>query len=256
MCKNKAPLGALPFVVLGVAWLLAPMLAQIPPYALPTPGDVLERLRSGVADGSLPRDVLASLSRLLLGFCIGNGLAIPLGIAIALNRWVSDLLRPVLTFLASIGGIAWVPLAALWLGVGPGAVLFVIVNQIFFSTIYNTVNGVEAIPPVLRRAVLSHGARGVQVLKELIVPGALVELIVGLRTSMAYGWRALVAAEMIAGTNGIGFRVIAAVQWYQTDTVVLGMLVIGVLWLLLDELLFTRLERATVVRWGLLRETA
>lgn len=256
MRKNSVALGALPFVLLALAWLVAPMLAQIPPYALPTLGDLFVRLRAGVENGSLPRDVMASLGRLLLGFCIGNGLAVPLGIAIALNRRVSDLLRPLLTFLASIGGIAWVPLAVVWLGVGSGAVLFVIANQIFFSAIYNTVSGVETIPRVLRRAVLSHGARGLQVLKELILPGALVEIIVGLRTSMAYGWRALVAAEMIAGTNGIGFRMIEAVQWYQTDTVVLGMIVIGVLWLLLDGLVFTRLERATVVRWGLVREAA
>ncbi len=160
MRKNSGALGTVPFVALGLAWLLIPMLTKIPPYALPTPGEVIGRLYSGVVDGSLPKDVLASLRRLLLGFCIGNGLAIPLGIAIALNRRVSDLLRPLLTFLASIGGIAWVPLAVVWLGVGSGAVLFVIANQIFFGSIYNTVTGVETIPRVLRRAVLSNGARG------------------------------------------------------------------------------------------------
>lgn len=248
--------GALPFVLLLAAWLLAPVVARIPPYALPTLPDVIGRIGSGIADGSLLRDILASTVRLLLGFCIGNALAIPVGIAIALDRRISDLLRPLLTFLQAIGGIAWVPLAVVWLGIGSGAVLFVIVNMIFFSSIYNTVRGVETIPRVLDRAVRSHGARGVQVLTELILPGALAQIILGLRTSMAYGWRALVAAEMIAGTNGLGFRTIQAVQWYQTDTVLLGMIVIGVLWLLLDGMLFAPLERATVVRWGLLREVA
>ena len=95
-----------------------------------------------------------------------------------------------------------------------------------------------------------------QILTELILPGALIQIMVGLRTSMAYGWRALVAAEMIAGTDGIGFRMIQAVQWYQTDTVLLGMIVIGVIWLLMDWLIFAKLEEVTVVRWGLLRETA
>jgi ABC-type nitrate/sulfonate/bicarbonate transport system permease component len=248
--------GAFPFALLVVAWLLAPMFAEIPPYALPTLGDVVGRVGSGIADGSLPQDILDSTSRLLLGFCIGNMLAIPLGIAIALNRRVSDLLRPLLTFLQSIGGIAWVPLAVVWLGIGSGAVLFVIANQIFFSSIYNTVTGVQTIPRTLHRAVLCHGARGMQVLTELILPGALAQIILGLRTSMAYGWRALVAAEMIAGTNGLGFRMIQAVQWYQTDTVLLGMIVIGALWLLLDGLVFAKLERATVVRWGMLRDIA
>ncbi|MGH7161807.1 MAG: ABC transporter permease, partial [Acetobacteraceae bacterium] len=95
-----------------------------------------------------------------------------------------------------------------------------------------------------------------QVLGELILPGALAQIILGLRTSMAYGWRALVAAEMIAGTNGLGFRMIEAVQWYQTDTVLVGMIVIGVLWIVFDGVFFAPLERATVRRWGLLREVA
>ena len=256
LTRRLASPGAIPFVVLLGAWVLIPLVVNVPPYALPNIGDVLQQAVSGIQDGSLLTDILNSLGRLFLGFFIGNGLAIPLGIAIALNRRVSYLLMPVLTFLQSIGGIAWVPLAVLWLGIGPGAVLFVIANQIFFSSIYNTVNGIRAIPIPLHRAILCHGAHGIQILTELILPGALIQIMVGLRTSMAYGWRALVAAEMIAGTNGIGFRMIQAVQWYQTDTVLLGMIVIGVIWLVMDWLIFAKLEDVTVVRWGLLRETA
>ena len=173
------------------AWVLIPLVVNVPPYALPNIGDVLQQAVSGIQDGSLLTDILNSLGRLFLGFFIGNGLAIPLGIAIALNRRVSYLLMPVLTFLQSIGGIAWVPLAVLWLGIGPGAVLFVIANQIFFSSIYNTVNGIRAIPIPLHRAILCHGAHGIQILTELILPGALIQIMVGLRTSMAYGWRLL-----------------------------------------------------------------
>src|SRR5262249_5645279 len=128
-----------------------------------------------------------------------------------------------------------------------------IANTIFFASIYNTVIGVELIPVVLHRAVRSLGARPMQVVRELIVPGALVQIILGLRTAMAYGWRALVAGEMIAGTGGLGYMSIEAVQWYKTDTIILGMVTIGVLWLLLDRLLFVPLEKRTVERWGLVR---
>jgi len=161
--------------------------------------------------------------------------------------------RPLLTFLQSIAGIAWVPLAIIWFGIGTGSVVFVIANTIFFASIYNTVVGVQMIPAVLHRAVRTLGARGPQILWELIIPGALVQIILGLRTAMAYGWRALVAGEMIAGTTGLGYMTIEAVQWYKTDTIILGMIVIGVLWLLLDRLLFVPLERRTIHRWGLVR---
>jgi len=246
-------LGVGPLLVVLAAWYMLPRLIDYPPYMLPGLGQVWDTALAAVDDGSLLDNVAASLWRLALGFVIGNALAIPLGLAIAVNRHVADTVRPLLTFLQSIAGIAWVPLAIIWFGIGVGSVVFVIANTIFFASIYNTVIGVQMIPGVLYRAVRSLGARGPQVLRELIIPGALVQIIVGLRTAMAYGWRALVAGEMIAGTSGLGYMTIEAVQWYKTDTIILGMIVIGLLWLLLDRLLFVPLERRTVMRWGLIR---
>ena len=246
-------LGAIPLVIVLAAWFALPRLVEYPAYMLPPLSQVGQRFVEATGDGSLLGHIAASLQRLALGFIIGNGLAIPLGIAVAMNRHVADLLRPLLTFLQSIAGIAWVPLAIIWFGIGSGSVIFVIANTIFFASIYNTVVGVESIPNTLHRAVRSHGGRGWQVFTSLILPGALVQIILGFRTSMAYGWRALVAGEMIAGTSGLGYMTIEAVQWYKTETIIMGMVVIGVLWLLMDRLLFVPLERATVVRWGLVQ---
>ncbi|MBI1779611.1 MAG: ABC transporter permease [Proteobacteria bacterium] len=250
---NDGLLGALPFAALILAWLAAPHLIVYPPYMLPSIGAIGERLLQALGDNSLVNHTMTSLGRLLLGFLIGNAIAIPLGIAIALNRHVADLLMPLLTFLQSIAGIAWIPLAIIWFGIGNGAIVFVIANIIFFSVIYNTVIGVQTIPVSLRRAVLSHGGSGLQLLTELIVPGALMQIILGLRTSVALGWRALVAGEMLAGASGLGYMTLEAVQWYKTDTVILGMLLIGLLWLLIDRFVFTPLERITVIRWGLVQ---
>ena len=244
--------GALPFVAILIAWHFGTQLEAIPVYKLPPIGDILQRLAETIADGTLVIHIGDSLLRLLVGFLIGNALAIPLGIAIALNRHVSDVLRPVLIFFQSIAGIAWIPLAIVWFGLGMGSVVFVIANTIFFSSIYNTVAGVQMIPQVLHRAVRSHGAGPAQMFFELILPGALAQIILGFRTSMAYGWRALVGAELIAGTSGLGYLTMEAVQWYKTDTIIMGMILIGVLWLIMDRLIFAPLERKTVVRWGLM----
>jgi NitT/TauT family transport system permease protein/taurine transport system permease protein len=242
----------LPFALILLAWGLAPLLADYPPYILPSLPELAQRAVEMVSDGSLLDQTLASLQRLALGFAIGNLLAIPLGLAIALNRTASDLLRPALTFLQSIAGIAWVPLAIIWFGIGSGTVIFVIANTIFFATLYSTITGVERIPNILYRAVRSHGGSGLQILTQLVLPGAFVQIILGLRNAMAYGWRALVAAEMIAGTSGLGYMTIEAVQWYQTATVMLGMILIGVLWLVLDRAIFVPIERATIRRWGMI----
>jgi ABC-type nitrate/sulfonate/bicarbonate transport system permease component len=246
-------LGSIPFLAALVAWLLLPLFVDYPAYMLPPLPQMAGRIAESIADGSLVAHTAASLGRLSLGFVIGSSLAIPLGIAIALNRHVSEFLRPVLTFLQAIAGIAWVPLAIIWFGIGQGAVVFIIANTIFFSSIYNTVVGVQSIPNALHRAVRCHGGRGIQVFTELILPGALVQIILGFRTSMAYGWRALVAGEMIAGTNGLGYMAIEAMKWYKTDTIIMGMILIGILWLVLDRLLFVSLEKATIVRWGLIQ---
>jgi NitT/TauT family transport system permease protein/taurine transport system permease protein len=245
--------GMLPFVMLLGGWLLLPYVVPYPAYMLPPVKVVLAYAWDVLRDGSLGRDVLSSLARLFIGFAIGMLLAIPLGVAIALNRHVADLFRPVLSFLQAIAGIAWVPLTLVWFGVGNGSVIFVVANTIFFASLYNTVIGVQSIPLALHRAVRSHGGRGLSLLTNLILPGALVQILLGVRTSMAYGWRALVASEMIAGSNGLGYMTMEAVQWQRTETILLGMIVIGILWVLMDRAIFTEIERRTVARWGLLQ---
>ena len=246
-------LGTLPFVALLVGWWVLPKLVSYPSYMLPPISAVVDFALESVRDGSLAKHVAASLARLAAGFAIGMALAVPLGLAIALNRYVADMFRPVLSFLQAIAGIAWVPLTIIWFGIGNGSVIFVIANTIFFASLYNTVIGVQSIPASLYRAVQSHGGRGWQLLTNLILPGALVQLLLGVRTSMAYGWRALVASEMIAGSSGLGYMTMEAVQWQRTDVIILGMIVIGLLWVLMDRTLFTAIERRTVARWGLLQ---
>src|SRR5205085_2144987 len=137
-------LGTLPFVALLAGWIALPYLVQYPAYKLPAVTTVLAYAREVIDDGTLLQNVAASLARLSAGFAIGMALAIPLGIAIALNRHVADLFRPVLSFLQAIAGIAWVPLTLVWFGVGNGSVIFVVANTIFFSALYNTVIGVQS----------------------------------------------------------------------------------------------------------------
>lgn len=254
--KPLAPptlVGTLPFLALLALWWLLPRVVEYPAYMLPPIGAVLEFAWESIRDGSLLRNVLASLARLAAGFAIGMALAVPLGLAIALNRHVADTFRPVLSFLQAIAGIAWVPLTIIWFGIGNGSVVFVIANTIFFASLYNTIVGVQSIPTPLYRAVRSHGGRGWSLLANLILPGALVQLLLGVRTSMAYGWRALVASEMIAGSSGLGYMTMEAVQWQRTDVIILGMIVIGLIWVVMDRLLFDAIERRTVARWGLLQ---
>ena len=251
--REAIVLGALPFVAIVVAWAVLPHVIHYPAYMLPPISAVLRFAWESIQDGSLVRNIAASLARLAAGFAIGMAFAIPLGLAIAMNRHIADLFRPLLSFLQAIAGIAWVPLTIIWFGIGNGSVIFVIANTIFFAALYNTVLGVETIPLALHRAVRSHGGRGFKLVTQLLLPGALMQILLGMRTSVAYGWRALVASEMIAGSSGLGYMTMEAVQWQRVEVIILGMIVIGVLWVIMDRTLFATLERRTIGRWGLMQ---
>jgi NitT/TauT family transport system permease protein/taurine transport system permease protein len=251
--REAIVLGTLPFAIALAVWWIVPKVVDYPPYMLPSIAMVVDTAREAIVDGSLLKSVLASLGRLSAGFVIGMALAIPVGLGIALNRHVADMFRPLLSFLQAIAGIAWVPLTIIWFGIGNGSVVFVIANTIFFASVYNTVIGVQSIPLALHRAVRSHGGSGWSLLTNLILPGALVQILLGIRTSMAYGWRALVASEMIAGSSGLGYMTMEAVQWQRTEVIILGMIVIGLLWVVMDRAVFTPIEKRTVGRWGLLQ---
>jgi NitT/TauT family transport system permease protein/taurine transport system permease protein len=176
-----------------------------------------------------------------------------LGIGIALDKHVAGFCEPLVIFFQSIAGIAWVPLAVIWFGFGQGTVIFVVANAVFFIVLFNTITGVQSVQPALKQVVLTLGGSGWDVLREVVLPGAMVNIFAGLRTGLAFGWRALVAAEMIAGNIGLGYMTLEAAQWYKSGVIVAGILVIGCLWLLMDRLLLRPIELRTVERWGLLR---
>jgi NitT/TauT family transport system permease protein/taurine transport system permease protein len=161
-----------------------------------------------------------------------------------------------LLFFQAIADIAWLPIVIVWFGFSLTAVTFVIVYTIVFPLVLSIVAGIEQVPPELVRAARSLGAGRFQVFVEVIVPGSLPSVASGVRTGLGYGWRALVAAEIIVGTSGIGFMMFDARRVGDVAEVFLGMIVLGILWYALDALFLAPFERATVERWGLVRQEA
>ena len=128
---------------------------------------------------------------------------------------------------------------------------FVIVYTVLFPIVLNTVLGVESVHRDLARAAQSLGASRMRVLWEVTLPGALPNIITGLRNGLGYGWRALIAVEIIVGTSGIGFMMFDARRAGSTVEIILGMIVLGTLWYIVDAWILAPIERATGQRWGL-----
>ena len=243
--------GLLPFVVLVIAWAAVTRGGLIPAIFLPRPEEVFSTGLEMIRDGSLWVNIGASLGRVLLGIVVSVPLAVGFGVLVGLSRRLASVLEPVAGFFNSLSGIAWLPLAVTWFGLGWASVTFIMVNTIFFLVFFNTLVGVRTVPRVFEQAIRTLGGSRRHLILEVLIPGAMPSIVTGLRMSIGFGWRALIAAEMIATSTGLGFLIFNAQNFHQTDAILVGIITIGVLWLLTDRLILQPLERWTVERWGL-----
>jgi NitT/TauT family transport system permease protein/taurine transport system permease protein len=243
--------GLLPFAVLVVVWQLLAQSGRFTINQVPPPVYVAEVLWDLLRDGTLFEHTFQSLGRLALGLVAGCSMGIVLGVAMGLRRDLAEFIEPLASFLNALSGIAWIPLAIVWFGIGPGAVTFILWNSIFFLVLFNTLLGVLSVPQVYRSAILTLGGSTRQIILDVLVPGAMPNIVLGLRMGMGFGWRALIAAEMIGATSGLGFFIFDASSYLRTDMIVAGIIVIGVLVMATDRLLLVPLERWTIERWGL-----
>ena len=250
---HSALMFALPLFGLLVFWELCIRIFHVDARVFPSIEAVFTAGLESVKDGSIFDHVAASLGRVFVGTALAILVSIPLGVAMSLNPVVSEFLSPLFRFFSVLAGIAWIPIATLWFGYGFGAITFVIFNAVFFVVTYNTLLGVSSIPMPLRHAAASLGANGWTLLTQVILPGALPNIVTGIRTGLGFAWRGLIAAEMIATNVGLGYMLFLARDFYKTEVIVFGMIVIGLIWLVIDRLVLAPLERATIERWGLVR---
>ncbi len=243
--------GAVPFVVLLLAWTVVARARVVPAVFLPPPAEVARTAWEMLGDGSLPVNIAASLGRILLALAISVPVAVALGIVVGLQPRLARVAEPIASFFNALSGIAWLPLAVTWFGLGWVSVTFILSNTIFFLVFFNTLVGVRTVPRLLEQAVRTLGGSRRHVILQVLIPGAMPNIVTGIRLGIGFGWRALIAAEMIATSTGLGFLIYNASNFHQSDTILVGILTIGTLWLVTDRLALQPLERWTVERWGL-----
>ena len=242
-------------IVCGVVavWAIFSAVAGLPPGKFPSPMHVVEAFLQHWKSGDLWQHLSGSIIRLTLGFAIGAVLGFLVGLALVTSRPVANFARPLVTFFQAIAGVAWIPLAIIWFGLGTGPTLFVTANAVFFIILFNTVAGAAAVPENQIAAVRGLGGGRWAVFREVLLPGALVYLLVGVETGLAFGWRALISVEIIAGTNGLGTMLNVATQRFDGATIVLVIIIVGTSWLLLERFAVRPLRRVTIERWQLVR---
>lgn len=199
------------------------------PLILPTPLVVGESLWEIIRDGSLPAAAGISLRRLVIGYLLAATACVPLGIMLGLSRTLRDLIDPVVEMLRPISGIAWIPLALVLFGFGDTLVLFIIVYGAAFPILLNTIAGVREIDANLVNAARTFGSSPMSMLTQVILPGALPTIFVGLRLGLGTAWMSLVAAELIGAGSGLGYQLAFARQMLMSSEMMAGIVVIGLL---------------------------
>jgi NitT/TauT family transport system permease protein/taurine transport system permease protein len=244
------------FLGLGLIWYAAVALTGVPTRIFPQIGDVVDALVRVASSGQLLADLNASLQRVAIGVGLALVTGIPFGILMGSNQLISDFFTPLLRFSVAISGIAWIPLATLWLGYGPNICIFIIWNSVFFAVAYNSILGVRSIDGDLKRAARSLGASRARICTEVLLPGSLPAIITGMRVGLGYGWRGLMAAEMLATSVGLGYSLFQAQKNYDSAEIVLIMIIVGALWIVLDRAILGPLEQRTIQRWGMTRRAS
>ncbi|NME01624.1 taurine ABC transporter permease TauC [Aeromonas sp. DNRA1] len=219
--------------LLALWWLVA-RLGLISPLFLPPPAQVLKQFATlagpqGFMDATLWQHLAASLQRILIALIAAAFFGVTVGIAMGLSPTLRGMLDPLIELYRPVPPLAYLPLMVIWFGIGETSKVLLIYLAIFAPVAMATLAGVQGAKQVRLRAARALGANRWQVLWYVIVPGALPDILTGLRIGLGVGWSTLVAAELIAATRGVGFMVQAAGEFLATDVVLAGILVIALI---------------------------
>jgi taurine transport system permease protein len=238
-------------VVLMVVWWLVTHLGLIKPLFLPSPAAVwqqfYEYLTGGANDKPLWDHLLASVLRVTVAFWAAFLTAVPVGIAMGMSRVARGIFDPPIEFYRPLPPLAYLPLIIIWFGIDEMPKVLLIYLACFAPLALAARSGMKSAAPEQINAAYSMGASYGQVIRHVILPSAMPEILVGMRIAIGFGWTTLVAAEMVAANVGLGQMVLNASNFLRTDIVIMGIIVIGVVAYAFD--LFMRWVERKLVPW-------
>ncbi|UOQ90279.1 ABC transporter permease [Agromyces endophyticus] len=225
---------------IGIWWLLSAI-----GFRLPSPVEVAVRGWELLIDGTLVTDVVASLTRVLIGFALGTIVAIPVGFLMGWYVTARGLIEPWIQFFRTIPPLAIIPLAIVLLGIGEEPKILVIFLAAFFACVISTFQGVVTVDRTLINAARVLGTNDAGIFARVVVPASVPFILVGMRVGLGASWATLVAAELIAAQVGLGYRMQQAQLYYDLPTIFVGLIVIGVLGLVMDRILLFAEQKLT-----------
>lgn len=243
-------------VAILTVWILATTVLGVPRYSFPTPLAVVDAWWNAASSGELVADIAVSMGRLGIGIVVGISTGLVLGTLVGFSPVVRIALEPLINAMSGIAGIAWIPLALAWFGTGLGMSTFVIWNGMFFIVFANTALGVSRYPRSMAHSVQTMGGGRWEVLRSVILPSALPDMLTGVRVGLSFAWRSLIAAELLGAPEGIGQWINEAALNQRLDRIIAGCITIAVIGVILERLTVSIISSRTVEKWGTITAAA
>ncbi|MBT2759393.1 ABC transporter permease [Mesobacillus foraminis] len=239
------------FAAIIAFWEIGSRLELWMPIILPSPTMVWDALVTGFEDKTLIYDLAASFKRLSIGLGISLVIGMGLGVLLAKSKTADETLGTVILALQSVPSIVWLPLAIMWFGMNEKAVIFVVVLGGAFVMTLNVRVGIKNVSPLYIKAAQTMGARGWDLFARVIFPASIPYMVTGARLAWAFAWRALMAGELLSTGPGLGYTLRYASDFGNMSLVIGVMIIIGVIGSIVDQLIFQRVEKSVLQRWGL-----
>ncbi|CAM5192080.1 ABC transporter permease [Oligella ureolytica] len=233
-------------VFVGV-WELATRFGLIDPIFLPSPSAVFERATRTLENGTLIANVLASTRRVMVGFLMSVVVSIPLGLVLGSSRRACAVFDPIISLLRPLPSMSWIPLSLLWFGITETQKYSIVFMGTIAPALLYVIDATRNVDKVLILAARNMGASRFQVMWHVILPASLSQIIIGFKIILGLAWTCVISAELIAAKEGLGFMIMNGKEFFQTDTVVLGMVMISLTVLVFDAVL-RRIEKR-ILAW-------
>ncbi|HBE9436584.1 ABC transporter sulfonate-family permease [Clostridioides difficile] len=222
------------FFIILLLWKITNYLGIWSDYILPSPEKVYSTFLNMISDGSIFINVYASMKRVLIGFAISTAIGIPLGIFFGIYSGVYEYFKSLINFLRNTPPLALIPMLILWFGIGEESKIIIIVLASFFPIFTSTLKGIKNCDSKLIEVGRVFEFSKLQIIFKIIIPNAILDIAVGLKLALGYSFRAIIGAELVAASSGLGYLISDGKEMSRTDVVIVGIIVIGLLGIITD----------------------
>jgi len=245
-----------PILGIMLLWEVAVRLSHVPPAILPPLSNIFLAIWTMAYEGTLWRDVSATLSRLIKSAVLGMFFGTIIGVLMGYFRWWERALVAPMNFLLAIPGTALFPLSMIWFGLTDLAIISILIYEVTLTVMLNTWTGVKTVDLSLIRAGRAFGVSRFGLFWRVLIPAALPSIIAGYRQGFSRAWRILVVAEMLVSVSaGLGYRIYWAQEYFNSEIVFGSLFVVGIVGLLIERVFLRTLEVMTIERWGIMRDS-